>query len=141
MLWICVGIALKTVVENHFDLSSDEAEVEDTLFVEPPDDSFFCPVTLELLLQPHLTSCCGGHISADAVSRVQGGDHPCPLCGARTWNTVLNKHFQRQVRALRVVCCYENRGCVWQGALSYQERHIESCSMKSAPLLRDLQTQ
>ena len=28
-----------------------------------------------------------------------------------------------------------------QGALSDQERHIESCSMKSAPLLRDLQTQ
>ena len=40
---------------------------EDYPFVEQPSDDFFCPVTFSLLLQPHLTSCCGKHLSQEAA--------------------------------------------------------------------------
>ena len=70
---------------------------EDYRFVEEPSDDFFCPVTMGLLLHPHLTSCCGNHISEEAASRIQREGGACPLCKEGDWSTVLNKCFQRQV--------------------------------------------
>ena len=40
---------------------------ETFLFVEQPPADFFCPVTTDLLLQPHLTSCCGNYLSEEAI--------------------------------------------------------------------------
>lgn len=112
---------------------------KDLQFIEIPTEDFFCPVTFELLQQPQLTLCCGNHLSADAVTRVQASDLPCPLCGTSPWNTVLDKHFQREVVALGVYCHHQDRGCVWQGELSALDTHAESCPMRNVPLLSDLQ--
>ena len=38
---------------------------KDFIFVERPSEDFFCPVSLELLLEPQLTSCCGHHLSQE----------------------------------------------------------------------------
>ena len=84
---------------------------EDYLFVEDPSEDFFCPVTRSLLLQPHLTSCCGNHISQEAASRIQKEGGACPLCNTHPWNIFFNKHFQRQVKSLHVFCCHDDRGC------------------------------
>ena len=51
---------------------------------------------------------------------------------------MLSKHFQRQVKALRVFCRHEDRGCGWQGELSDLEHHAQSCPMRDAPLMTDL---
>ena len=106
-------------------------------FVEQPSDDFFCPVTFGLLLQPHLTSCCGKHLSQEAATRIQGEGKPCPLCKRPCWTAMLSKHFQRQVNELRVFCCHEDRGCGWQGELADLERHIQSCPMREIPLVKD----
>jgi hypothetical protein len=112
----------------------DEHIDEDYPFIEQPSDDFFCPVTFELLLQPHLTSCCGKHLSAEAATRIQGEGGACPLCKTPHWSTMLSKHFQRQVKILRVLCLYEDRGCDWQGELSLFDSHTQSCPMRDAPL-------
>ena len=91
------------------------ASEEDYLFVEAPSEEFYCPVTFGLLLEPHLTSCCGKHLSQEAATRIQGEGGACPLCNSPSWSTVLNKHFQRQVKSLCVFCRHEERGCGWQG--------------------------
>ena len=111
---------------------------EDYPFVEQPSDDFFCPVTTGLLLQPHLTSCCGKHLSQEAATRIQGEGGACPLCKMPRWTTMLSKHFQRQVNQLRVFCRHEDRGCGWQGELSDLERHVQSCPMRDQPLMTDL---
>ena len=111
---------------------------EDYPFVEQPSKDFFCPVTFGLLLQPHLTSCCGNHISQEAASRIQRERGVCPLCNTHPWSTVLNKHFQRQVKSLRVFCRHDDRGCRWQGELEEIESHIQSCPMRDTPLMTDL---
>ena len=100
---------------------------EEYLFAEQPPDDFYCPVLKDLLLQPLLTSCCGQHLSLLAATRIQREGWPCPLCKAHSWNTMLNKHFQRQINALRVFCCHKDKGCVWQGELTDIFLHIVSC--------------
>ena len=111
---------------------------EEYPFVEQPPEDFFCPVTTGLLLQPHLTSCCGQNISQEAATRVKRAGRACPLCNAPDWRTVLNKQFQREVRALRVFCRHEDRRCWWKGELAYLNHHVQSCPMKDVPLITDL---
>ena len=100
-------------------------------FVEQPSEDFFCPVTYGLMFQPHLTECCGKHLSQEAATRIQGEGGACPLCNTPNLKTTLNKHFRRQVNALYVFCCHEDRGCGWQGELSELKHHIQSCPMKT----------
>ena len=107
-------------------------------FVEQPSTDFFCPVMYGLLLQPHLTQCCGNHLSQEAAARIQGEGGACPVCNAVPFNTVLNKHFLRQVNELHVFCRHEDRGCAWQGELSDLERHVPSCLMRDAPPMTEL---
>ena len=111
---------------------------DDYPFVEQPSEDFFCPVLFGLLLQPHLTSCCGKHLSQEAATRIQGEGGACPLCKMPRWTTMLSKHFQRQVNQHRVFCHHEDRGCGWQGELSDLERHVQSCPMRDQPLMTDL---
>ena len=108
---------------------------EEYHFVEQPKKDYFCPVTYGLLLQPHLTLCCGKHLSQEATTRIEGERGACPLCKESCLSTVLNKHFLREVHELHVFCPHENRGCGWQGELSDLKRHVQSCPMKTAPLI------
>ena len=103
---------------------------EDYPFVEKPTEDLFCPVTLGLLLQPHLTSCCGKHLSEESATRIQGEGGPCPLCKAPDWSTVLNKHLSRQVKELHVFCRYKEKRCRWKGELSDFTQHVQSCQYR-----------
>ena len=101
-----------------------EAEDDYYRFVENPSRDFFCPVTMDLMLQPHLTSCCGKHISQEAVRKLKKDGRGCPLCKREQWNTMLSLHFLRQVTELRVFC--QDPHCDWQGELSQLEQHMQS---------------
>ena len=108
---------------------------QDYDFVEQPSQDFFCPVTYDLLLQPHLTACCGKHLSEKAATMIKEVGGPCAMCKEPNLSTILDKHFRRQLNERHVFCHNKNRGCGWQGELSdYVKRHIESCPMKNAPL-------
>ena len=113
--------------------SSDEEYLteDDFLFVNKPAHDLFCPVTTDLLLKPHLTSCCGTHISEEATNRIELEGK---ACNSSNWHTMLNKHFQRQVTGLKMFCCHQDRGCVWVGELSQLQQHVRSCQMKKEPL-------
>ena len=107
-------------------------------FVEQLSKDFFCPVTLDLLLQPYQTNCCGKHLSQEAATRIEGEGRACPLCKEPHLNTMLDKWFRRQVHELHVFCRHEDRGCGWQGELSDLEFHVQACPLKTAPLMTDL---
>ncbi|CAI8018852.1 TNF receptor-associated factor 4, partial [Geodia barretti] len=106
---------------------------EDYPFVEKPTEDFFCPVTLGLLLQPHLTSCCGKHLSEESATRIQGEGGPCPLCKSPDWSTLLDKHVRRQVKELHVFCRHKEKGCRWKGELSHFTQHVQSCQFRNLP--------
>ena len=90
---------------------------------------------MDLLLKPHLTSCCGNHISLKAANRLKREGRTCPLCKEQSWSTVLNKRFQREVKSLPVFCRHVDRGCEWQGDLAAFHKHVESCPRKNGPLM------
>ena len=101
-------------------------------FVERPSEDFFCPVMYGLLLQPHLTACCGKHLSQEAVTTIQGEGGACPQCKESHLNTMLDKRFRRQVNDLYMFCYYEESGCKWQGELSNLDDHLQSWYIYSA---------
>ena len=96
-------------------------------FLERPSQDFFCPVSLELLLEPQLTSCCGHHLSLEAVSRLGIGRKPCPMCNGRSWSTIHDKYHRRKVHELPVRCWHKKNGCDWVGELNELEKHGASC--------------
>ena len=96
-------------------------------FVERPSQDFFCPVSLELLLEPQLTSCCGHHLSLEAATRLQREGKPCPMCNDEQWQYMLDKFHKRKVHVVRVRCWYKDNGCEWVGEVNELKRHADSC--------------
>ena len=109
-------------------------------FVKEPPQDFYCPVTCDLLLQPHLTSCCRQNLSQGAVARLQREKKTCPLCRESEWRTEFNEELQRKVGVLRVFCPNVDRGCQWQGYLHGFDGHVQTCSTRDAPLSKPRKT-
>ena len=97
-------------------------------FVEEPLEEFYCPVTFELLLEPHQTLCCGNHLSQEAAKRLKG--KPCPMCNKRKFGTVPDKFFQRKVNAVKVLCAHKSLGCEWVGELGNLDGHQSQNSVE-----------
>ena len=102
-------------------------------FVKKPSNEYFCPVTSEVLLQPHKTQCCGNHLSEYAVSRIQAEENPCPQCKEMNWSTTLDEHFKDEVHKLQVYCFHKKSGCKWEGELGALDRHEQSCASNTNP--------
>ena len=96
-------------------------------FVQRPSQDFFCPVSLELLLEPQLTSCCGHHLSLEAATVLQREGKPCPMCNGEEWSAMLDKYHCRKVHEVRVRCWHKENGCEWVGEVSELKRHADSC--------------
>ena len=96
-------------------------------FVEPPAEDFFCPVTFELLLNPHQTTatCCGHHLSEKAVDRLQLEGKPCPMCKETELVTTSDKYFKR--KACAICCPHKASGCEWVGEVGGSKQHINTC--------------
>ena len=97
-------------------------------FVEQPDQDLYCPVTLEILLEPHQTDCCGQHISEKAANRIIKDGKPCPMCKDDHFTTRRDKYFKRNtINKLRVYCLHKKSGCEWTGELGDLNNHSTSC--------------
>ena len=99
-------------------------------FIKQPPLEYFCPVSLELLLEPQQTKCCGNHLSQEAAKKLQEEGKPCPMCKSEEWSADLDKYHRRKVHQVRVRCRYEGSGCGWEGSMHEFERHIDSCVIR-----------
>ena len=101
---------------------------QDFDFVEQPDQDLYCPVTLEILLEPHQTDCCGQHISEKAANRIIKDGKPCPMCKDDHFTTHTDKYFKRNtINKLRVYCLHKKSGCEWTGELGDLNNHSTFC--------------
>ena len=107
--------------------SNNQGTQQDYDFVEQLDQDFYCPVSLEILLEPHQTLCCGQHISQEAVNRLTREGKPCPLCKSENLATQVDKYFKRKVKQLKVRCPHKKSGCDWMGELGDMNLHSNSC--------------
>ena len=133
MAWL-VPVSQCVVEEQFFELPPTDRQpspsVEEYDFVERPTHDFFCPVSLELLLEPQLTSCCGNHLSLDVSDRLRRDGKACPMCSAEGWGAVLDKYHRRRVQQVRVRCWHRDRGCTWEGEVKEVKRHSDSCTRR-----------
>ena len=97
-------------------------------FIEKPSEDFHCPVTMEILTEPHQTLCCGNHLSQETADRLKREGNPCPICN-RSLKTMPDKFFKRQVNQLKVRCSKKALGCNWVGELGNLEKHLSEGSV------------
>ena len=108
--------------------SNNQGNKQDYDFVEQPDQDFYCPVSLEILLEPHQTLCCGHHISQEAANRLTREGKPCPMCKSEDLVTQVDKYFKRNtINKLKVRCPHKKSGCDWMGELGDLNLHSNSC--------------
>lgn len=115
-------------------------DVEEFDYVSDPSRDYFCPVSLEVMLNPRQTDCCGNHISSSAAERLATENKPCPLCNApspdphhrsgRVFTTHRDQFFQRVILDLKVRCPHRGRGCEWVGPLREVRDHSASCGRR-----------
>ena len=96
-------------------------------FLEEPPQDYYCAVSLELLLEPYQTGCCGHHLLREVVERLQRDGKPCPMCNRPNFPTNPDIYLRRKVRELKVRCPYIAGGCVWIGELSNKVAHTRTC--------------
>ena len=108
--------------------SNNQGTQQDYDFVEQPNQDFYCPVSLEILLEPHQTFCCGQHISQEAANRLKREGKPCPMCKSENLATQVDKYFKRNtINKLKVRCTHKKSGCDWMGELGDLNLHSNSC--------------
>ena len=116
-----------SVAQDEVEHTSREDASQEYDFVEQPDQDFYCPVSLEILLEPQQTDCCGQHISQKAADRLIKEGKPCPMCKDENFTTHQDKYFNRKVKQLKVHCPHKKSGCVWVGELGDLNQHSTSC--------------
>ena len=114
-------------IESSYGVSSREEQDTEFDFLEQPNPDFFCPVAMELLVEPLQTTCCGNHLSLAVVNRIFKEGKPCPLCMNETFALNDDKYFKRKVKELKVHCSHKKCGCEWIGELGDLNHHTTSC--------------
>ena len=88
-------------------VSKDPAQIEDLK----------CPICLELVFEPVLTSC--GHLFCQRCVKDQTS---CPTCRDEL-QYMRNQRDERRVKGLKVKCPNWEKGCQWQGDLGDTAQH------------------
>ena len=117
----CINNHNQKMVELKESVAEDELDFD---FVEQPDQDLYCPITLEILLEPHQTDCCGQHISEKAANRIIKDGKPCPMCKDAHFTIHRDKYCKRNtINKLRVYCLHKKSGCEWMGELGDLNNH------------------
>lgn len=103
----------------------DLEEEEDYDFVEPLLDEHNCSVCLDVLKEPHLTTCCGRHFCRACLQRVVEDGKPCPLCKEDGFLAVIDKSIERRILSLKVRCPHKELGCQWVGEMRDRRGHLD----------------
>ena len=91
---------------------------------------YFCPVSLEVMRDPHQADCCGHHLSAGVAESLTKEGKPCPMCKASTFTTHRDLYFQRIILDEKVRCLHRVSGCIWIGPLRELQNHSASCTFR-----------
>ena len=83
-----------------------------------------CPICLDILVNPHLVSCCGHNFCEDCIERVKASNGPCPMCKERDFQAMVNKERLRIINGLQVYCNNKEKGCQWKGELKNLSTHL-----------------
>ena len=102
-------------------------------FVKEVPDELKCPLCLDVLNVPTLTSCghhfCNGCIQS--VFSIAGTAVECPVCRQNNPTTMIDRATERRINGLKVHCSNKLEGCTWIGEKVEVEKHTHnSCEFE-----------
>ena len=85
-----------------------------------------CPICLNILIDPHLVTCCGHNFCGSCIERVRASNGACPMCKEREYQYFTDKRCLRIVNGLEVYCANhkKGKGCEWKGELKNLPAHL-----------------
>lgn len=96
-------------------------------FVEPmpKEVDIECTVCLSILLEPYIVECCGHRFCKVCIEAIAMARQPCPLCKARIFQRIPDKHLQRLLQQRKVYCLLRDEGCKWTGEMHKLNHHLQ----------------
>jgi len=83
--------------------------------------------------------CCGKIFCKLCIETANERFGKCPNCRG-TANSFVDRRSARQIKALKISCKNEEKGCSWVGRLEDYEKHIEECKLEEVTPLEFKQT-
>ena len=87
-------------------------------------DHHQCPICLQVLKDPYLTSCCGYHFCQKCIKEVKKHNQTCPRCKKQNFKCLLDRQLRSKINELKVYCYLTEHGCNWTGPLEQLKCHL-----------------
>ena len=100
------------------------------------NDIMLCKICLDVLVAPHLITCCGECVCKKCIDSHQQREAAiredrkprCPFCRKTEFRLIENLDLKKSIEKLRVYCLYRESGCMWSGKLQEGEAHLQECA-------------
>ena len=99
-------------------------------FVEQPPSEVQteCPICLQVLRDPYLTTCCGSNFCHSCSQQLQTDQslnrcRCCPTCRRTYFSFAVNNDLKRSLNQRHVFCTHSD-GCEWIGRLGDLQHHL-----------------
>ena len=98
-------------------------------------DILSCKICLDVLVAPHLITCCGECVCKKCIDSHQQREAAiredkkplCPFCRKAEYRLIENLDLKKTIGRLKVYCLYRKSGCMWSGKLQEGEAHLREC--------------
>ena len=83
-------------------------------FVVEPSEEYHCPICAKVLVEPHVTDCCGQHFCEECLKQwfeEQLGEKICPHCRSEEFTHIRYLPLKRKINELPVYCSNRENGC------------------------------
>ena len=100
-------------------------------FVVEPSEEYHCPICTKVLVEPHVTDCCGQHFCEECLKqwfKEQLGEKICPHCRSEEFTHIRYLPLKRKINELPVYCSNRENGCTEVTCVCQLESHINQCS-------------
>ena len=99
------------------------------------NDIMLCKICLDVLVAPHLITCCGECVCKKCIDSHQQREAAiredkkprCPFCRKTEFRLIENLDLKKSIEKLRVYCLYQKSGCMWSGKLQEGKAHLQEC--------------
>ena len=106
----------------------------DKNYLETPPDDLTCLICHSVARDPLQTQCCGKLYCKSCLERHSQNEGTCPTCRKRRFSTFSDQLSNRRIKALKLMCDNEEKGCKWTGELDQLEQHIAAeCMFAEVP--------
>ena len=98
-------------------------------FVVEPSEDFLCPICSKVLVEPHVTECCGQHFCEQCLTKwfKEQGSVICPHCRSINFAHIRYLPMKRKINDLQVLCSNKKDGCALITTVSQLESHLSEC--------------